>query len=129
MANADTYADMVRVFDKKIAEIFKTYVEQYQDEEIEEEKRFEKKLDELLEKVNKIETILESGNFNINTSNNDDAIEVKKSSRRKKPKADEVFIPTIEKVNTTIKKTENNNKTIDNTNIFESLNALQNLKD
>lgn len=125
MANADTHADMVRIVDNKIAELFKNYSNQFEKTESAEEELIIKELNNINEKLNLILNSISS--LNISNLNNIDT-PTKQSTRTKQAKKEEVYIPVIEKTESIVNKKEDKSKKIESSGIMNTLSILNNLK-
>ena len=123
MANADTHADIVRIVDKKIAELFENYSNQFEATEVIQDTAVLDKINTIEEKLNLILNTLSSGNtINLNTESSDTS-----KTRKRRTKKDEVFIPVIEKTESIISKKEDKSKTIESDDMLNTLSILNNL--
>ena len=125
MANADTHADMVRIVDKKIAELFQNYSTQFEASEDKQDTEVLNKINSIEEKLNLILKSISTGTIsNINVESEDTS-----KTRKRRTKKDEVFIPVIEKTDSIISKKEDKSKTIENDDMLNTLSMLNKLND
>lgn len=121
--NADFNADINRIVDRKIAELFKNYSTQFEAVEDKQDTEVLNKINNIEEKLNLILNSISSGTIsNINMESEDAT-----KTRKRRIKKDEVFIPVIEKTESIISKKEDKSKTIESDDMLNTLSMLNNL--
>lgn len=121
--NADFNADINRIVDRKIAELFKNYSTQFEAVEDKQDTDVLNKINNIEEKLNLILNSISSGTIsNINMESEDAT-----KTRKRRIKKDEVFIPVIEKTESIISKKEDKSKTIESDDMLNTLSMLNNL--
>ena len=129
--NADTHADMVRIVDRKIAEIFKQYSTDYEAVDDKEDniiksdiKNLNKKIDVLTDLVTK----LVAGNVYTGVGGDQQQATATSVRKPKQKKEEKVFIPELENSDMTISNGENKTKTIYSNDMSDILTTLNKLK-